>query len=104
MVPIQLWATPIWGRDRSSSVNPTAFIMARAGARSGPSRRTRLFERGSAAMVDSFGRPWMGLRAVRYRALAGEDSTAALGAGPARTRVGEAARSGGAAPRRGARR
>src|SRR5215470_5934315 len=51
MVPIQLWATPIWGRARSWSLNPTAFIMARAGARSGPSRRTRLLLRGSTGMA-----------------------------------------------------
>ena len=47
MVPIQQWATPIWGRARSSSVNPTAFIIARAGARSGPSSSVRLLCRGS---------------------------------------------------------
>ena len=50
IVPIQEWATPICGRERSSSLKPTAFIMARAGARSGPSRRTRLRLRGSAAI------------------------------------------------------
>src|SRR5690349_4838395 len=54
MVPIHEWATPIWGRARSSSLKPTAFIMARAAARSGPSRRTRLCLRGSTAIGDSF--------------------------------------------------
>ena len=53
IVPIQLWATPICGRLRSSSENPTAFIMARAAERSVPSRRTRLFERGSTAIFGS---------------------------------------------------
>src|SRR5882672_1443135 len=54
MVPIQEWATPIWGRLRSSSLKPTAFIMARAAERSVPSRRTRLRLRGSTAIGDSF--------------------------------------------------
>src|SRR6266542_8324 len=54
IVPIQLCATPIWGRTRSWSLKPTAFIMARAGARSGPSRRTRLWRRGSTGISDSF--------------------------------------------------
>ena len=54
MVPIQEWATPICGRERSASLKPTAFIMARAAARSGPSRRTRLCLRGSTAIGDSF--------------------------------------------------
>ena len=39
IVPIQLWATPICGRARSSSEKPTAFIMARAAARSVPSSK-----------------------------------------------------------------
>src|SRR4029453_9215195 len=51
MGPIQLWPPPIWGRARSSSEKPTAFIMARAGARSGPSRRTRLLWRGSVVIT-----------------------------------------------------
>src|SRR3970040_671079 len=51
MVPIQEWATPICGRARSWSEKPTAFIMARAGARSGPSRRTRLLRRVSIAIT-----------------------------------------------------
>src|SRR5712691_7038893 len=50
IVPIQECATPICGCARSLSVNPTAFIMARAGARSVPSRRTRLLLRGSLAI------------------------------------------------------
>src|SRR6266446_4435889 len=50
MVPIQEWATPICGCARSRSEKPTAFIMARAGARSVPSRRTRLLWRGSLAI------------------------------------------------------
>ena len=53
IVPIQLWATPICGRFRSSSENPTAFIMARAAERSVPSSKTRLFERGSTAIFGS---------------------------------------------------
>jgi len=36
---IQVFATPTKGRDRSSSLNPTALSMARAGALSGPSVR-----------------------------------------------------------------
>src|SRR6266849_4870432 len=51
MVPIQLCATPICGRARSWSEKPTAFIMARAGARSAPSRRTRLLRRVSMAIT-----------------------------------------------------
>src|SRR5712692_1360318 len=51
MVPIQEWATPICGRARSWSVKPTAFIMARAAARSVPSRRTRLLRRVSIAIT-----------------------------------------------------
>src|SRR3972149_1826083 len=51
---IQQWATPTSGRARSSSVNPTAFSMARAGARSGPSRSVRLLWRGSEDMGGSF--------------------------------------------------
>ena len=54
IVPIQEWATPICGRARSWSVKPTAFIMARAAARSVPSRSTRLLWRGSMAITDSF--------------------------------------------------
>ena len=75
MVPIQEWATPIWGRERSWSLKPTAFIMARAAARSVPSRRTRLRLRGSTAIADSFVVGRSGCR----------DSTAARGAGPARS-------------------
>ena len=37
IVSIQVVATPTIGRARSSSVNPTAFSIARAAARSGPS-------------------------------------------------------------------
>src|SRR5260370_10658313 len=36
-ISIQVFATPMMGRRKSSSVNPTAFSMARAGARLGPS-------------------------------------------------------------------
>ena len=42
IVSIQLVATPTSGRERSSSVSPTALSMARAGARSGPSVRAAL--------------------------------------------------------------
>ena len=42
MTSIQVLATPMIGRDRSSSVNPTAFNIARAGARSGPASNSRL--------------------------------------------------------------
>src|SRR6266545_4052574 len=52
IVPIQECATPICGCARSRSEKPTAFIMARAGARSVPSRRTRLLRRGSLAMSE----------------------------------------------------
>src|SRR5262245_22677117 len=48
---IQQWATPTSGRERSSSVNPTARKYVRAAARSAPSRRTRLLWRGSNGMV-----------------------------------------------------
>src|SRR5688572_23457572 len=51
MVSIHEWATPTWGRARSSSVKPIAFIIARAPARSGPSRSTRLLCRTSKGMV-----------------------------------------------------
>jgi hypothetical protein len=37
IVSIQVVATPISGRARSSSVRPIPFSIARAGARSGPS-------------------------------------------------------------------
>src|SRR5687767_15352379 len=50
MTSIQVLATPIKGRERSSSVKPTAFSMARAGARPGPTRRSRLFNRGAWCM------------------------------------------------------
>src|SRR5713226_4645158 len=46
MTSIQVLATPTSGRDRSSSVNPTALSMARAGARPGPSTRSRLLRFG----------------------------------------------------------
>ena len=39
IVSIQVVATPTSGRARSSSVNPIALSIARAGARSGPSVR-----------------------------------------------------------------
>jgi hypothetical protein len=42
IVSIQLVATPMSGRARSSSVKPTPFSIARAGARSGPSVRAAL--------------------------------------------------------------
>ncbi len=42
MTSIQVFATPMIGRDKSSSVNPTAFNIARAGARSGPSSKSWL--------------------------------------------------------------
>jgi hypothetical protein len=45
MISIQVCATPMSGLDRSWSVYPTAFIIARAGAREGPSRRVLLWER-----------------------------------------------------------
>ena len=44
MTSIQVLATPMIGRDKSSSVNPTAFNIARAGARSGPTSKSRLCE------------------------------------------------------------
>jgi hypothetical protein len=43
IVSIQVVATPISGRARSSSLKPTPFSIARAGARSGPSVRAALF-------------------------------------------------------------
>ena len=51
MVPIQQCATPTCGRDRSASVKPTAFIIERATARSGPSSSARLMCRGSVTVV-----------------------------------------------------
>src|SRR5439155_21965531 len=51
MVSIQVLATPMIGLARSSSVKAMAFSMARAGARSRPSRRMRLRCRGSNVMV-----------------------------------------------------
>src|SRR5579885_2089464 len=42
MTSIQVFATPTRGLVRSSSVNPTALSIARAGARPGPSSRVRL--------------------------------------------------------------
>src|SRR5256885_8319055 len=47
MTSVQVFATPTSGRARSSSVNPTAFRLARAGARPGPSVRSRLLCFGS---------------------------------------------------------
>ena len=41
-ISIHVFATPTMGRDRSSSEKPTAFNIARDGARSGPSVITRL--------------------------------------------------------------
>src|SRR5438128_8236919 len=42
MISIQVLATPMIGRDKSSSVNPTAFNIARAGARLGPTSKSWL--------------------------------------------------------------
>src|SRR6476646_701217 len=50
MTSIHVLATPIIGRERSSSVKPTAFNIARAGARPGPTSRSWLFNLGSFAM------------------------------------------------------
>src|SRR5262245_49500342 len=47
---IQQWAIPTSGRERSSSVKPTARKYERAAARSGPSSSTRLLWRGSKGM------------------------------------------------------
>ena len=47
MVSIQVLAMPMMGRDRSSSVYPTALSMARAPARVRPSVMTRLRPLGS---------------------------------------------------------
>jgi hypothetical protein len=43
IVSIQVVATPIRGRARSSSLKPTPLSIARAGALSGPSVRAALF-------------------------------------------------------------
>jgi hypothetical protein len=44
MISIHVCATAISGLLKSSSVNPTALSIARAGAREGPSTRTLLFD------------------------------------------------------------
>src|SRR5688500_10141587 len=54
MISIQVLATPMMGRARSSSVKPTAFSMARAGARPGPTKSSRLLN------FDSFMNPLSG--------------------------------------------
>src|SRR4029077_10250570 len=51
MISIQVLATPMIGRDKSSSVNPTAFNIARAGARSGPTSKSRLVSFSSLGMT-----------------------------------------------------
>jgi len=50
MTSIQVLATPTSGFDKSSSVNPTAFNIARAGARPGPTSSSWLFSFSSSAM------------------------------------------------------
>src|SRR6266542_402790 len=47
MISIQLWATPTSGRPKSASVYPAPRIIARAGARDGPSSIVRLWVRGA---------------------------------------------------------
>src|SRR5918994_766368 len=56
MVSIQVVATPTSGRARSSSVNPIALSIARAGARSGPS--VSVDERRLAGSVGRSYGPW----------------------------------------------
>src|SRR5450759_5051570 len=53
MVSVQVLATPIMGRARSSSVKPMALSIARAPARSRPSVITRLCCLGSDIIVTS---------------------------------------------------
>src|SRR5512143_765059 len=52
MTSIQVLATPMIGRDKSSSVKPTAFNMARAGARPGPTNRSWLLSFNSFGMME----------------------------------------------------
>jgi VIT1/CCC1 family predicted Fe2+/Mn2+ transporter len=54
MTSIQVLATPMIGRDKSSSVNPTAFNIARAGARSGPTSKLWLVSFNSFGMSAYF--------------------------------------------------
>ncbi|HXC66355.1 MAG TPA: hypothetical protein VN638_02985 [Nitrospiraceae bacterium] len=54
MTSIQVLATPMMGRDKSSSVNPTAFNIARAGARSGPTSNLWLVSFNSFGIIAYF--------------------------------------------------
>src|SRR5262249_9547007 len=65
MTSIQVFATPMIGRDKSSSVNPTAFNIALAGARAGPTSISWLLSFHSFGMTSSFTRDSRGLREKR---------------------------------------
>src|SRR5678816_3823434 len=54
MTSIQVLATPMMGRDKSSSVNPMAFNIARAGARSGPTSKLWLVSFNSFGIIAYF--------------------------------------------------